>query len=182
MFADEATVTAVVDEKPQQESKNSNAKAEESPGILLVPNNEKTVKSVSFSEPISVTKIISNTDDTPIPSTSANSISGAVSDSQKELPRIPSVLKVENPFTEKQVSPLSTGFVTPQFSLQSNSPRQSASSLFSSSFTNKTSPVTVPSSETAGNSVQTVTSSTITSQTINSGIDNATGNLSLIHI
>lgn len=161
----ETIVTAVVDEKAQPENKSSSSKAAvSSAGILLTPSsNEKAVKSVSFSEPISVTKVISNVADAAILSSNANSISSVDCDSQKELLRIPSALKIENPFTDKQCSPLSTGFATPQFSVQSSSPKQSTG-LFNSPFPNKTAPVAVPTTESqqigAVSNVQTATSST----------------------
>lgn len=172
----EAIDTAIVDEKPQQEIIDS-SKAEISPsGILSVPKlqtkakNDKTVKSVSFSEPISVVKVIGNVADTPIPSHSGNSVSGVDSDSQTESMRIPSVLKVENPFTDKQGSPLNTGFTIPQFNLHSN-PTQSTRSLLTSPFSNKTSPGIAPTTENTSNKVQTVTSSLVTVNTAKSTVD-----------
>lgn len=173
----ETTATAVVNEKAQPENKSSSSKTTvSSAGILLTPSsNEKTVKSVSFSEPISVTKVISNEAHVPIPSSIANSVSNVDSDSQKELLRIPSALKVENPFSDKQCLPLSTDYATPQFSVQSSSPKQSTTGLFSTPLTNKTAPVAVPITESkqigAVSNVQTATSSTVIASTASSCVD-----------
>lgn len=126
---------------------------------------------MSFSEPISVVKVISNMANASVPSSSGDSVSNVNSDSQKESLRIPSVLKVENPFTDKQGSALNTDFSTPQFSLQNNNPRESPKSMFTSQFLNKTSPVSVPTTESTNSKIETVTGSPVTVNTTNSNID-----------
>lgn len=173
----EATVTSVVDEKAQQEIIDSSKAVVSPSGILLAPklpaeaNNNKAVKSVTFSEPICVVKEINNVADAHIPALSGNSVSAIDSDSQKELSRIPSVLKVENPFTDKQRSPFNTGFTAPQFNVQNSNLSQPTTSLHSSPLQNKISTVTVPTTENVSNKVEAATSSPVTVNTVRSGVD-----------